>query len=366
MIVKNESQTLPRCLRSVESIVCDKVVADTGSSDNTKQVLADFSCNVVDEPFVNFGDTRTKALYTAYAQSTSEYVLLLDADMELIVVDPDAFYSALAKQKPDVVYVFQRLGTLLYENIRILRNKLNVRCIGPTHEFYEVPQDASVLHFPVSTVFVRDHCDGGCRSHKFQRDKELLSEALKSDPTNARNVFYYAQTLRDLGDYDGALQAYHTRVQLGGWLEEVLYSLYSVVKIYLYEKHDVDACVQTLSTLEELSRPLGYVRVEPYYHLCKHYRCSNDVPSAVKYYAKACLNLRLLDKSRPPLFYETDVEEYLLPFEEHVLWYHLHPKYASAAVPLCLDLVNNENVPQAYKDAVLHNMKTFYLSASTE
>ena len=38
MIVKNEEETLPRCLASVGDLVEEVILADTGSVDRTRQV----------------------------------------------------------------------------------------------------------------------------------------------------------------------------------------------------------------------------------------------------------------------------------------------------------------------------------------
>ena len=41
MIVKNESAVITRCLRSVKPIIDYWVICDTGSSDNTKELIAE-------------------------------------------------------------------------------------------------------------------------------------------------------------------------------------------------------------------------------------------------------------------------------------------------------------------------------------
>jgi tetratricopeptide (TPR) repeat protein len=70
--------------------------------------------------------------------------------------------------------------------------------------------------------------DGGTRPEKFERDLRLLSEELEPDPHNPGTTFYLAQTLRDLGRPEEAIDVYRLRAWMGGWEEEVFYSLYQL------------------------------------------------------------------------------------------------------------------------------------------
>jgi tetratricopeptide (TPR) repeat protein len=56
----------------------------------------------------------------------------------------------------------------------------------------------------------------------------VRSDELRREPDNARTVFYLAQTLRDLGRGDEAIDLYRRRAAMGGWPEEAFYSLYQV------------------------------------------------------------------------------------------------------------------------------------------
>src|SRR6202035_1398077 len=60
---------------------------------------------------------------------------------------------------------------------------------------------------------------------KYARDAELLEAAVALDPHDARSVFYLAQSLLDGDDPEGALTWYTKRAEMGGWSEEVFYSL---------------------------------------------------------------------------------------------------------------------------------------------
>lgn len=77
MIVKNEEDTLPRCLSSVKDIVQEIIIVDTGSTDKTKEVAHTFTDHVVDFEWIHdFAAARNHA----FSLATQEYILCLDAD----------------------------------------------------------------------------------------------------------------------------------------------------------------------------------------------------------------------------------------------------------------------------------------------
>ncbi len=82
MIVKNEENNLPACLRSVAGLFDEIVVVDTGSTDRTREIAAEFGARVFDFVWVDdFAAARNAAL----ARATSDYAFWLDADD---VIDP--------------------------------------------------------------------------------------------------------------------------------------------------------------------------------------------------------------------------------------------------------------------------------------
>ena len=77
MIVKNEEACLPDCLKSVQSLVDEMIIVDTGSSDKTIEIAESFGAKVFHHTWNNdFADARNVSLKHA----TCDWILVLDAD----------------------------------------------------------------------------------------------------------------------------------------------------------------------------------------------------------------------------------------------------------------------------------------------
>jgi glycosyltransferase involved in cell wall biosynthesis len=75
LIVHNEAENLPDCLRSV-SFARQIVVVDSGSEDETCRIAAAFGCTVLNEPWHGFGPQKQYAI----DHCREEWILVLDAD----------------------------------------------------------------------------------------------------------------------------------------------------------------------------------------------------------------------------------------------------------------------------------------------
>ena len=84
MIVKNEEAVLARCLDSVKEVVDEIVIVDTGSTDKTKEIAAQYTGLVYD---FAWDDNFSAARNASFARATKDYILWLDADDVLLPAD---------------------------------------------------------------------------------------------------------------------------------------------------------------------------------------------------------------------------------------------------------------------------------------
>ena len=126
MIVKNESKIITRLFDSVLSIIDTYCICDTGSTDDTVNIIKQYfdSKNikgvVVTEPFKDFAYNRNFALQSCLG--LSDFVLLLDADMILEVCNFDK------KQllNHDTFYILQGNDNFYYKNNCIVHYIINL------------------------------------------------------------------------------------------------------------------------------------------------------------------------------------------------------------------------------------------------
>lgn len=264
-IVKNEATRIERMLKSVLPWISYWVIVDTGSTDGTQDVIKKFFADnnvrgrLLQAPFYNWSQARNNALLAArQLRRNWDYLLLVDADMELIVEDKKCFDKLIG-----ISYdMQQRAGTLRYLNRRLVRNDATGRYLGVTHEYLDVEAAGCV-----QGAYFLDHADGSNRPEKFIRDIRLLSTDLITDPKNGRSWFYLAQSYRDAGQPENAANAYKKRVEIGGWDEEVWYAQYSCAHC-LKDMGDEDGFVREMLKAYQM-RPS---RAETLYDLAKFYR----------------------------------------------------------------------------------------------
>jgi glycosyltransferase involved in cell wall biosynthesis len=267
LMVRNESKIIQRCLKAVEGIVDAFCVHDTGSTDNTCELVEEFlqthrGCLTKSE-WRDFGYNRTESFREAQKflqgnELSQTYGLLLDGDM---VFESGTLLDQILTEKGYTV--IQRNGGLEYPNCRLVRMDYDWVCKGVTHEYWDGPTSS----LPKSVCYIDDKNDGGCKSDKFERDARLLEKGMADEPDNVRYIFYLAQTYHCLNRHKEAIQMYKKRVNAGGWAEEQWYSLYMIGKTYMTLGNIPSFEKYMLKAFE--TRPN---RAEPLYMLTKYFR----------------------------------------------------------------------------------------------
>lgn len=232
MIVRDEAHVIERCLASARPLINRWCIVDTGSTDDTVErietALADLPGALHRRPWVDFGHNRSEAL--ALAAGQGDWLLLMDAD-ETLEIDQDFRLP----HEPDVQarLIRQRAAgsEFEYDLPKLLRADHPWYFEGVVHE--HLASERPFRQAPLAGLVQVGHYDSARNrgGQKFAQDIELLERALADDPDHARYRFYLAQSLRDAGRPEDALAAYRRRAELGGWEEEVFYSLWQVARL---------------------------------------------------------------------------------------------------------------------------------------
>ena len=326
MIVKNESRIILRLLETVLPIIDGYCICDTGSTDNTKELITEFFTEreipgkIVEEPFQDFGYNRTYALKACEQYMPEmDYILLVDADMTLIgpaLTNPAGFKRSLIA---DMYNMYQGNPKFYYKNARIIRNNKGFTYWGVTHEYVNSPPNSSVGTIDRDVLFIHDIGDGGAKGDKTERDIRLLKKGLEDIPNNDRYTFYLANSYRDAGQNENAIETYKKRIQIGGWTEEVWYSYYSIGNSYMrmgQEEHAISAWMDGYNAYPK--------RIENLYKIIEHYRVRGKNQIAYEFYFIA-------DKARKKhtnwsdyLFLERDIYDYKIDYEFSILGYYVN------------------------------------------
>lgn len=210
MIVKNEEAVLKRCLDSIADLMDEIIIVDTGSTDRTKEIAADYTSKIYDYRWANdFSAARN----FSFSKATMEYIYAADADelldeenhmrflrlkqallpeieiVQMKYINCSEFNTVLNSQKEYRPKLFRRLRTFTW--------------IDPIHETVRLQpvifdSDVEILHKPQSlhskrdfSIFVKAFEHDGQFSPKIRSmyARELLKTGDTTDFLNAKPVF---------------------------------------------------------------------------------------------------------------------------------------------------------------------------------
>ncbi len=137
LIVRNESAHLGACLTSIQSVVDEIIVVDTGSTDDTVAIAQSYGAQVHHFPWCDdFAAARNHSLQFA----TGDWLLIIDADEYLTLESQSrfpAFLKAIAQETRQVVFNFRVLasGEQPILTRAFFRNHQGAQFVGRVHEW---------------------------------------------------------------------------------------------------------------------------------------------------------------------------------------------------------------------------------------
>jgi len=358
MIVKNESKIITRLLKSVERLIDSYCICDTGSTDNTIEIIENFfqekniKGSIVREPFRDFGYNRTFALQKCCDLPNVDYILLLDADMVLEIdetMDIHEFKQGLSK---DAYSLYQGSPSFLYKNIRLVKNQKGLSYWGVTHEYLHLPKDNKTITLEKHQIFIKDVGDGGAKQDKFLRDIQLLEQGLIENPNEPRYLFYLANSYRDSHQYEKAIEIYQKRILQGGWYEEVWHSYYSIGNCYEYLNDMPNAIYYWLEAFHKDPQ-----RIENLYKIIKYYREQKHYMLAYHFYNIAKEEIKGKTKW-DHLFLQKSIYDYYLDYEFSIIGYYCNIDHKRMRT-ICMNILMFYNTDAKTFQSVLDNYKYY-------
>lgn len=105
MIVKNEEKHLARCLDSLRDLWDELIIVDTGSTDNTRKIAAEYTSHVYD---YQWRDDFAHARNYAFSLAQCDYIYAPDAD-EVLDTQNLRKFSQLKQTLPPEIEIVQMI-----------------------------------------------------------------------------------------------------------------------------------------------------------------------------------------------------------------------------------------------------------------
>lgn len=354
MIVKNEAHVIKRCLASVLPFIDSWAICDTGSTDGTQEIireyLKDLPGELIERPWVDFSTNRNQALELACKYG--DYALVMDADT-VLEAEEGFRWNKLGELGALGYYIKIIYGVTHYWRTSLV--KLDFRAFSGRSWRYEGVLHECLIHpsgfTPESLpgIQIKVYHDGArsqCTAkEKFDRDVEVLQKALEIEPTNARYMFYLAQSYRDAGRSIEAIDTYHKRVAMGGWPKEVYFSLLQIASLKEHVGQPQPEVIYAYM------RAFNYdpTRAEAPCGLARYLRIHGYHVNA-RLYAEAAVAIKSTDDI---LFIDSTVYEWRAKDELSIAEYYCG-NYVKSFL-LCSDLLLDDLLPETERERVERN-----------
>lgn len=212
IICKNEEKNIARMLESVKSRGLEIVIADTGSTDRTKQIASEYTNQIYD---FEWQEDFSLARNFVASKATNDYILMLDADEWIEEIDFESA-AALFRNYPNAVGSVwvdnmtgspQKPGPSIRCHLERLYDRRKYQYVGAIHERLR-PIDAGVEFETLLVEIVLGH-SGYCMEEevmkaKAERNLRLLLKEREANPENPYILYQLGKGNLQLGEYNRA------------------------------------------------------------------------------------------------------------------------------------------------------------------
>jgi len=339
MMVKNESKRINVTLDSVKGFVNKCIIMDTGSEDNTLDLIRSWceknkiELNLLQKTFPQpFHYSNARNAILDFADDKADYLLLLDCNDELKDGNIVRRFVDTYKGKSTAFHVCQEWwnGVSLdkYYNIRLLKSKNGWRYKGAIHEYVVNPacendssklkNDEMVSRIMGFSLYQDRTLDDDKSANRFSRDEEVLEAEYqeniklvregKLSRHDPRTLFYYGQTCMCLGKNEKAYRLYRERSELEGFTEEKYHSYYRCGELSKILKHGwEESFLWYYKAYEYSAKTFDIPRAEPLFRIAEYYK--DKCPEISYMNLKRCCELKYPDNAI--LFVDRRVYDYL-------------------------------------------------------
>ena len=232
MIVKDEEIVIERCIDSVKDVIDEIIIVDTGSTDSTIEKAKKYSSKIYKFKWI---DDFAVARNYAFDKATKDYIFWIDADDVLDAKSKEDFLKLKDKLNDNVDYVtmdyilsldINNNPLYISKRNRLVKREKNFKWIGKVHEYLEVSgrglfSDISIRHLKIKNYTNRN----------LLIYKKMIENGEK---LSTRDLYYYANELKDNGLYKEAINEYNKFLSLkDAWIEDTKAACEKIADCYL-------------------------------------------------------------------------------------------------------------------------------------
>lgn len=219
MIIKNEEAVLDRILSQVTDFADEIIIADTGSTDRSKEIARLYTPYVFD---FQWKQDFSAARNFACSKATMDYWMWLDADDVITPFQLEQLRNLKETLDPSIDVVMMKYVTGFDENGRAAFSYYRERLIKNMPQFYwqgnvheAVTPSGNILYSPIE---IEHRKLGPGDPHRNLRIYEsMIKEGKTLEP---RHQFYYARELYYHERYEDAIRGFKEFLTCAdGWLE---------------------------------------------------------------------------------------------------------------------------------------------------
>jgi len=238
-MVKDAGDDFKSILESNLPFIDQYTILDTGSSDNTVNIIKETLKNkegvLYQEPFINFRDSRNRLIELSGHKCV--FNIMLD-DTYILKGNLREFLTMMRSSNANAFNLVIKGIGILYGSCRIARSSKNYKYKYRIHEILDTKKENSYrINDEIS--YIQDinssYMEERTKKRK-ENDLALLFEELEENRSDSRTYYYIAETYLCLQDWKNAFSYYEKRSKMDGYEEEkqdALYKMGVVGEIYL-------------------------------------------------------------------------------------------------------------------------------------